>query len=417
MAVSFSGGWDRLKGLFSFGGIANEDKGEQHSGPGNKRNDANLTFTDVRALQSSAVWSCVRLITETVGSLPVGVYERAGDARIPVTDHFLYRLFREAPNAYMTPQEFREAMTASLAFYGNAYAQIKWVGEPFNSEVGALIPLRSDCMTPYRNGDDISYHYETKKGVHVFAKQNILHIKGWGFDGCVGLSPLEFGAQSLGITLSADKYAASAYGRNGRPVGVLTTDQILNPAQRGQLREIYSNVNSDDSDGTWVLEAGLKYQQITMPPDVMQMLQTRQFQLGDIARFYRVPSFMINDTEKSTSWGTGIEQQNLGFLAYTLRPYLTRWESSVSNALLNRTDRRKYFIEHNVEGLLRADSAARASFYSQLAQNGILTRNEIRKKENLPPHEGGDELTVQVNLTPVNDLPKVASDGNQTQPN
>jgi HK97 family phage portal protein len=416
MAVTFSGGWSRLKGLFARGGVSNPDEGEQHSGPLSRSNDAQVTYTDDRALQVSAVWSCVRLITETVGSLPVGVYQRDGDTRTSVDDHYLSRLFREAPNADMTPQEFREAMTSQLAFYGNGYSKIDWSGKPFESEVIALNPLRADCMTPVRSASGVTYHYLTDKGTHVFAKENILHIKGWGFDGLVGLSPLQYGAQSLGITLSADKYASSAFGRNGRPVGVLTTDRILTADQRKDLKSIYDNVNADDSTGTWVLEAGLKYQQITMTPDTMQMLQTRSFQLGDIARFYRVPSFMINDSEKSTTWGTGIEQQNLGFLAYTIRPYLTRWESAVSGALLNRTDRRKYFIEHNVEGLLRADSAARSTFYSQMAQNGLMTRNEIRKKENLPAKEGGDDLTVQVNLTPVGDLPKATSNGNQEQP-
>ena len=404
MAVTFSGGWNRLKGLFSRGGISNPDEGEQHSGPLSRSNDAQVTYSDDRALQVSAVWSCVRLITETVGSLPVGVYRREGETRQPESDHYLARLFREAPNADMTPQEFREAMTAQLAFYGNGYAKIEWSGKPFESEATALNPLRADCMTPVKSASGVTYHYQTSKGIHVFAKENILHVKGWGFDGLVGLSPLEYGAQSLGITLSADKYAASAFGRNGRPVGILTTDRILTPDQRKDLKGIYDNVNADDSTGTWVLEAGLKYQQITMTPDTMQMLQTRSFQLGDIARFYRVPSFMINDSEKSTTWGTGIEQQNLGFLAYTIRPYLTRWESAVSGCLLNRTDRKNYFIEHNVEGLLRADSVARAGFYASAAQNAWMTRNEIRRKENLPPLPGGDELTVQVNMTPLEEL-------------
>lgn len=417
MAVSFSGGWNLLKGLFSFGGVTNSDEGPQQSGPGNRSNDAKLSFSDVRALQSSPVWSCVRLITETVGSLPVGVYRRVGDGREAETEHFLYRLFRESPNPFMTCLEFREAMTAALAFYGNGYAKIEWQAKPFESDVVSLTPLRSECMTPHRLNGGVTFHYTTKKGTHVFAQENILHLKGWGFDGLVGLSPLEFGAQTMGITLSADKFAASAFSRNGRPVGVLTTDRILNPDQRRDLRGIYGNINSDDSDGTWVLEAGLQYHQITMTPDTMQMLQTRQFQLGDVARFYRVPSYLINDTEKSTSWGTGIEQQNLGFLTYTIRPYLTRWEAAVSNALLNRSDRREYFIEHNVEGLLRADSTARAAFYSSASQNGWMTRNEIRKKENLPTVMGGDDLTVQVNLTPVDELPKATSDaGIQNEP-
>jgi len=417
MAVTFSGGWSALKGLFSFGGVVNQDEGAQYSGPVSRVNDANLTYTDERAMQVSAVWSCARLITETVGSLPLGCYEKTAAGREELTDHYLYRLFRETPNGMMTPLELREALTLQLALWGNGYALIEWQNKPFESDVINITPLRPDCMLPKRVNNMLTYHYTTPKGVHVFAKESILHIKGFGADGIVGLSPLAFAAQSMGMTLSADKYASKAFSRGGRPTGVLTTDKIFTPDQRRDLRAIYDKINADDSDGTWVLEAGLDYKAITIPPDQLQMLESRRFQLGEIARFFRVPSYLINDTEKSTSWGTGIEQQNLGFLAYTIRPYLTRWESAVSSALLNRGDRRKYFIEHNVEGLLRADSAARAAFYSNAAQNGWMTRNEIRKKENLPPMEGGDELTVQVNLTPAADLPKVADNaGIQTQP-
>ena len=151
----------------------------------------------------------------------------------------------------------------------------------------------------------------------------------------------------------------------------------------------------------------MEYIPTALSPDDMQMLESRRFQVSDIARFWRVPPHMIGDTEKSTSWGTGIEQQNLGFLQYTLQPYLTRWESVVADALLSRNERREIFVQHNVDSLLRADSAGRASFFSQMTQNGIYTRNEARKLENLPPMDGGDDLTVQVNLTPVDELEKV----------
>jgi HK97 family phage portal protein len=193
----------------------------------------------------------------------------------------------------------------------------------------------------------------------------------------------------------------------------MTVDRILTTEQRDKLREIYEGL---DANSLWVLEGGTGYQQMSLPPDDMQMLESRQFQLADIARFFRVPSHMINDTSNTTSWGSGIEQLNLGFLTYTLRPYLTRWESAVSHSLLSRTDRRKYFVEHNVEGLLRADSAARSNFYATAAQNGWMSRNEIRRKENLPPVDGADELTVQVNLTPVDQLPPLqdSTNGNET---
>jgi len=241
----------------------------------------------------------------------------------------------------------------------------------------------------------------------------IFHIKGMSVDGIVGMSPLDYARHTMGISASADMYASKSFSTGGVPRGVLTVDRILTADQREALRRIYEGINVKESSGTWVLEGGTQWVPTQIPPDDMQMLQSRQFQLAEIARIFRVPSFMINDAEKSTTWGSGIEQQNIGFLQYTIRPYLTRWESTVSDSLLSRTDRRKYFIEHKVDGLLRADSAGRAAQYSTYAQNGIMSRNEIRKLENLPPVEGGDELTVQVNLAPVNELPGIAN-GNQT---
>jgi len=405
-------GW--FSRIFGGGGaITNPETGPQVSGPSTNLTDSGLVLSDERAMSLSAVWSCVRLISETVGSLPVGVYERTTDGRKASDTHFLYRLFRESPNDLMDPLTFREAMTLQLALWGNAYAKIERDGK---GDPTSLTPLRADRMTPVKEAGTVTYHYEKSGGTHIFAKQNIFHIKGMSIDGIVGMSPLGYARHTMGISASADMYASKSFSTGGVPRGVLTVDRILTSDQREALRRIYEGINVKESSGTWVLEGGTQWVPTQIPPDDMQMLQSRQFQLAEIARIFRVPSFMINDAEKSTTWGSGIEQQNIGFLQYTIRPYLTRWESTASDALLSRTDRRKYFIAHNVEGLLRADSAGRASFYSQAAQNGWLSRNEIRRLENLPPVDGGDELTVQVNLAPVNELPGITN-GNQTARN
>lgn len=395
------------------GGISNKETGEQRSEPASRVSDSGVVVSDQRAMQVAAVWSCARLITETVGSLPLHVYERDGDTRKAAEGHYLDDILRVSPNAMMTPQEFREALTLQLVLWGNGYAQVEWSA----NRVTSLIPLRPDCMKPMRSDAGLTYHYSTEKGTHVFAQKNILHLKGFSVDGIVGLSPLGYAAHTLGLTVSADRFASKSYSTGGRPAGVLTTDKTLNQEQREQIRSIYGNIQSEDSNGTWVLEAGLGYQAISIPPDQMQMLQSRQFQLGEIARIFRVPSHMIFDSEKATTFGSGIESIDLQFLKYTLRPYMTRWESSIANSLLSRADRRKYFVSHNVEGLLRADSAARAAFYASAVQNGWMTRNEVRLKDNLPPVTGADDLTVQVNMTPIQDLPKVTGDGNKEQPN
>lgn len=392
-------------GWFSKGGLSNPVEGIQASGSDKMSTDAGVVLTNEKAMQLSAVWSCVRLISETVGSLPLGVFERTADGRRPVEDHFLYDLLRVSPNDLMSPLEFREAMTLQLALWGNAYAVIEWKG----GRPVSLMPLHPGRVTPKREAGTITYHYNTEKGEHIYSKDSILHLRGFGVEGIVGLSPLAYSREVMGITAAADGYASKAFTSGARPSGVLTVDRVLSTDQRDKLREIYENL---DSNSLWVLEGGTGYQQLTLPPDDLQMLQTRQFQLSDIARFYRVPSHMINDTSNTTSWGSGIEQLNLGFLTYTLRPYLTRWESSIADALLSRTDRRKYFVEHNVEGLLRADTAGRANFYSTALQNGWMSRAEVRAKENLPKKDNTDDLTVQVNMTPIQDLPSATGGQN-----
>jgi HK97 family phage portal protein len=262
-------------------------------------------------------------------------------------------------------------------------------------------------MEVKRDADRLTYHYRNAQGVRVIDQENVLHVKGFGTDGVVGFSPLSHGRETMGVSASADAFAAKAFGSNGRPTGVLMMDQTLTPEQRANAKKIYEGLSVDDSK-LWLLEAGVKYEALSLPPDDLQMLESRSFQVSEIARFFGVPSHLINATEKSTSWGSGIEQLTLGFLQYTIEPYLKEWEAEIHRKLLTRTEGRSIFVEHNVEGLLRADSAGRASFLATMVQNGLMTRNEGRGKENLPPKDGGNDLTVQLNLTPVDDLPKVS---------
>jgi HK97 family phage portal protein len=313
-------------------------------------------------MQVSAVWSCVRLITETVGTLPLEFYNIRRNVRSPLDkDHYLNRLFNVRPNRYMTPLEFREAMTCQLALWGNAYALIDWIGQ----RPVALIPLKPEHIMPYRTPDGITYHYTTDQGVQVYAERSIFHLKGFSTEGIVGLSPLAYSRQVLGVTVSADRYAAKSFANGGRPGGVLMLDKFLTADQRETLRAHYQEITAtaDNAGKMWVLEGGMQYQGIAIPPDDMQMLESRRFQLGEIARIFRVPSHLINDTEKSTSWGSGIDSLNLGFLQYTLRPYLETWETVITNKLLRDQERNSVVVEHNVDSLLRTDAAGRADYF------------------------------------------------------
>lgn len=394
-------------------GLSNPETGVQNSGPVSLSAEA-VDISDERALQLSAVWSCVRLISETVSCLPLALYRRGNDGRTDIDmDHPLSVLLKRTPNQVMTDVEFREAMTTQLVLWGNGYARIGWSGDRQDSRPVSLMPLRPGHMEVIRQLDgSVAYYYTTESGTEVYSPRSIMHLKGFSAEGVIGFSPLALARHSLGLTVAAEQYSAGAFRNGGRPLGTLNFDTFLTQPQREAALKMYENITSGATNNakSWVLEGGVKYSAISIPPDDLQMLESRRFQIGEIARFFRVPSHLINDSEKATSWGSGIEQLNLGFLQYTLMPYLKRWETVIRRSLMTPVEKRQLIVEHNVEGLLRADSTSRASFYSTMAQNGLMTRNEIRQKENLPQKDGGDDLTVQVNLTPVGDLPKPISE-------
>lgn len=406
-------GWGRLIGGW-WSRLWNPDRGKQSAGSVSGGSASGVTVTDQRAMQVAAVFSCIRLISEITASLPLPVYRRLPDGTREVAqDHWLSKLLTE-PNPLMTGQELREALGAGLAGWGNAYVQRVNSG---SGRVVQLWPLKPDFMQVDRTDlDRIEYRYNrvgTNSGPETLQQEEVLHVKGFGLDGVMGLAPLAMARQALGLAISAEDYAASFYRNGGKPSGVLMVDRLLQPEQRQKIEEKFAGIASGDSNRLWVLEAAMQYQQITIPPEDAQMLQTRQFELAEIARFFRVPLFLLMEMEKSTSWGSGLEQQNLAFLAYSLRPYLTRIEKSINRWLLSPAERQIYYVEHNVEALLRTDSAARAQFYSTMVQNGLMTRNEVRTKENLPPMDGGNQLTVQTNLTPAEYLASIA---NKTSP-
>jgi HK97 family phage portal protein len=394
--------WHNFLSVLGLGDIVNPDRGAQRAGPSHGATEARISVTDERAMQLSAVWACVRLITMSVSTLPLHVFRRTNDGRDRVTNHYLDRLFNVSPNPFMTGKQFRAAMTAQLALWGNAYARIKRdaAGRPT-----AVVPLKPGHVTPVRTTQGLKYEYQTDTGRRTFQQGSILHLKCMTVDGVIGLSPLAYARQSLGITVAADRSAATAF--QGVPNGVMKTPNFLTQEQRDSMRGVYGNVSqaTGDDGHWWLLEGGIDFEAIGIPPNDLQMLESRQFQVSEICRFFGVPAVMVDGAAGATAaWPASYEQQVLSFLTFTLDPYLEAWEDSIKASLLAPPDRRSVYAEHNVEGLLRADSEARGSFYATMAQNAIMSRNEIRAKENLPPVEGGDELTAQINLAPIQDL-------------
>jgi HK97 family phage portal protein len=367
------------------------------------------------ALQVATVWACIRLISETISTLPLITYQRNGSGgRDVARDHWLYALLHDAPNANMTAVEFWEAVVAHLCLWGNSY----WLKTYIGKRVVSLELLRPDRMEVKLDKDGfLVYAYSDQRhGYKEYTEDEIAHLKGFGVNGLIGLSPIAYARNSLSSAMAADEASGRVFANGMRAGGALHVKDVLKPNQRTEIRESLAEqlAGTANSGKLMVLEGGMEYQPLSINPDDAQMLETRAFNIEEICRWFRVPPFMVGHSEKSTSWGTGLEQQMQGFLTFSLRPYLTRIEQCVSKSLLSPVDRLKYYAEFSLEGLMRADSAGRASLYASAAQNGWMSRNEIRELENRPPMEGGDTLTVQSNLLPIDQLGK-QTDGTTAQ--
>jgi HK97 family phage portal protein len=353
------------------------------------------------AMGLATVWACSRLLAETTATLPLMLYEadQTGARRVARSEG-LFALLHDAPHYDFTAVEFWEGITLSLVLNGNAYARKEYIGP----RLVALTPLRADLMQVHRDQSGARfYRYSDSKGSKDYPENEIFHVRGFGGAGDVGLSTISFARQSLGTAMAADEFAAKMFANGTRPTGILTVDQVLTAEQREQIRDniVAPYVGSDNAGGLMVLEAAMKFMPVTMTPEDSQFLQTRAFHVEEICRWFRVPPFMVGHAEKSTSWGTGIEQQMIGFVTFALRPYLARIEQAISRALIPAQDRQRLKPEFKVEGLLRTDSKARADFYMLMVQNGIMTRNEVRRLENLEPLADADQLTVQSQNVPL----------------
>ena len=322
------------------------------------------------------------------------------------SDHYLNQLLKYSPNNFMTAKEFRQALWTQRVLWGNGYAKIKWIG----SRPVSLTPLKPENMTVKRGDSGLIYSYSTDDGIIEYSQKDIFHLKGFSTDGIVGMSALGYARETLGLSVSADQSAAKSV--NGHANAVLELDDFPTDAQKEQLRAMYGpgSESVEFKDNLMIIPGNMKYKGVSIPPDDLQLLESRQFQVPEIARFFGVPAVMIDGAAGATAaWPASYEAQVLSFLQFGLKPYLEEWEDVIPDSLLLGADKQNIIAEHNVEGLLRADSAGRANFYSSMVQNGLMTRAEVRRKENLPEIEGSDELTVQVNLTNLEDLDKVGA--------
>ncbi|QFH70983.1 phage portal protein [Atlantibacter subterranea] len=354
-----------------------------------------------KAIQLSAVWACVRLLSESVSTLPMKIYERQSDgSRKLARDNPVYQLLCRRPNAEMTPSRFMLMLVASICLRGNAFVEKHFIG----SKLVSLVPLLPQNMVVKRlDSGRLEYTYTENGKPRVIPERNLMHIRGFGLDGVCGMMPLSSGRDVIGSAMAVEESAAKIFEQGLQSSGFLSAEQPLNDDQRERLRGyMQAFTGSKNAGKIMVLEGGLKYQGVTMNPEDAQMLESRAFSIEEICRWFRVPPFMVGHTSKQSSWASSLEGMNLQFLTHTLRPLLVNIEQEIARCLLGGDE--DLFAEFSVEGLLRADSAGRAAYYTSALQNGWMSRNDVRRLENMPPIEGGDIYTVQLNLTPLEDL-------------
>ena len=354
-----------------------------------------------KAIQLSAVWACVRLLSESVSTLPVKIYTRQADgSRKLAQNHPVYQVLCRRPNLEMTPSRFMLMVVASMCLRGNAFVEKLFIG----SKLVSLVPLLPQNMVVKRlDTGRLEYTYTEDGKKRVIPEKNLMHIRGFGLDGVCGMMPMMTGRDVIGAAMAVEESAAKIFENGLQSSGFLSADQALDNDQRERLRGyMQAFTGSKNAGKIMVLEGGLKYQNVTMNPEAAQMLESRSFSIEEICRWFRVPPFMVGHTSKQSSWASSLEGMNLQFLTHTLRPLLVNIEQEISRCLLNGEE--DLFAEFSVEGLLRADSAGRAAYYTSALQNGWMSRNDVRRLENMPPIEGGDLYTVQLNLTPLEDL-------------
>ena len=354
------------------------------------------------ALQTTAVYACVRILAETIASLPLHTYRYSTGGKEKAMNHPLYYLLHSEPNPEMTSFVFRETLMGHLLLWGNAYAQIIRDGR---GRVVGLYPLLPNKMLVNRNDQGILY-YQYEKDGQTFLLRNyeVLHIPGLGFDGLIGYSPIAMAKNAIGMALATEEYGAKFFANGASPGGVLEHPGVVKDPAR--IRESWNSVyqGSGNAHRVAVLEEGMKFQSIGIPPEQAQFLETRKFQINEIARIFRIPPHMIGDLEKSSF--SNIEQQSLEFVMYTLDPWVVRWEQAIQRALFSETEKRQYFAKFNVDGLLRGDYQSRMNGYAVGRQNGWLSSNDIRELENLnriPAELGGDLYLINGNMTKLAD--------------
>jgi HK97 family phage portal protein len=393
-----------LRRFFGNVGATGQQDGIQYTEPLTKVYELTPDYGIDGALQVSAVWAAVELLSDNVASLPLFVYEREPGAdghKQLARNTTLWTLLHDSPNNRQTPMEFIQYMVMNYLLRGNAYARVV---RNSAGEAIALIPFSSDQVeVEVLNDQTIVYKYYYEGKITVYSPDSILHWRDKG-NGLVGMSRLDYMRSTVNVAVNAQNHTANVFRKSAKRPGVFMLDKLLTEEQRAAIRKNYKGLVEGNDDDLLVLEAGAKFEPLSMTPADVQLLETRKFSVEDIARWFGIPGAMINDTSKTTTWGTGIDHLIQGFYKFRLRPMLESFEQAIDKRVLTATQRRRYTIEFSLDAILRGSLKDRLEIGANAVQNGLMTRNEWRQLENLPPIDGADVLTAQVNLAPIGQL-------------
>lgn len=392
------------------GNATSQRKGSQDITPSaTAHDDAPIVGID-GALQVSTVWACVTLIVETIASLPMAVFSTDNDGkRTSLRGDRLYQVLHTSPNRRQTAMEFWETMLINSVLRGNSYAKVQRAPD---GSVISMWPLSTDQMDVLSADDgSLLYVYSYGQEGIIYQERDILHIHGMG-NGIVGLSPLDYMRSSVNLSINAQNHTSATFKKEARRPGILMTENVLTTDQRAAVKRNFGDIVTGGGKQLHILEAQFKFEPLGMSPADIQLLETRQFAVQDLARWFGVPSVLINDTGEASSLGSSTAQIVDGFYRLKLRPQLIRIEQAIQSRVLTPKQRAQGIqVEFNFSALLRASLKDRMEIYSKAVQNGLKTRNECRRLENDEPMDGGDTLTAQVNLAPLDMLGQTQQQG------
>lgn len=370
---------------------------------GGPRVKSGVHVNDETAMRVTAYLAAVKIIAETVASLPLHLYRAQEGVRERATNHPLYEVLHDQANPEMTAYTFREVVQGHICNWGNGYAYIDRDGA---GRVTALWPLLPDRTWPDRDEKGNLFYWTRLPKTDEPRKLDpfdVLHIPGFGFDGICGYNPVRLAAEAIGLSIASEEFGAKFFGDGATPSVVIEYPGKLKgeALQEFKKRAKESYQGLSNAHKIMILEEGLKIHQMTIPPDAAQFLETRKFQVGEIARIFRIPPHMLGDLERATF--SNVEHQSIEFVQYTIRPWLVRWEQAIRMKLLSQRERRMgYYAMFNVNGLLRGDVKSRYESYTQALNNGWMSPNEVRELEDMNPYAGGDAYHMQVNMGTIN---------------